>query len=64
VTSAAAKGVLHGCDTGMEARVAYGGKGGGAGQLVGRIEADLRHGGLLPVTLITAEGTRCGRQQG
>ncbi|KAI8464650.1 MAG: hypothetical protein J3K34DRAFT_526024 [Monoraphidium minutum] len=58
VTSASAKGILGGCDTGMEARLAYGGPGGGPGQLVGRLEADLRHEGLLPVTLFTAEGTR------
>lgn len=61
VLSAAPKGELSGCDTGMEARVVYGGDGSGGGgvQLVGRLEADLRHGGMLPVTLFTAEGTRC-----
>ena len=50
--SAAAKGVLHGCDTGMDARVAY------EGGAVGTLDADLRHKGLFPATSFTAVGTR------
>jgi hypothetical protein len=60
VVTAAPKGVLRGCDTGMDARVAYAPPGAapGAPRLVGSLEADLRHRGLVPVTTLVAEGTR------
>jgi hypothetical protein len=61
VISAAPKGALNGCDTGMAARVAYGPPAGGGARLVGRLEADLRHPGLFPVTSLVAEGTRWAR---
>jgi len=57
VISAASKGVVGGCDTGMEAKVAYS-SGTSGQQLVGTLEADLRHKGPFPVTMFTAEGTR------
>ncbi|GBF99789.1 16S rRNA (cytosine(1402)-N(4))-methyltransferase [Raphidocelis subcapitata] len=69
VLAASPKGApVNGCDAGMVASVAYGpdpaaaaAGGGGAGpspRLVGHLDADLRSDALLPVTTLTAEGTR------